>query len=41
MTLYNIVQDIRLNHQLEVVPGVLEERAAHLLKSFFKNMRQQ
>jgi tRNA(adenine34) deaminase len=41
MSLYNIVQDIRLNHQLEVIPGILEERAAQLLKSFFKSARSR
>ena len=39
MSLYNIVQDIRLNHQMEVIPGVLEDRAAELMKSFFKTAR--
>ena len=39
MSLYNIVQDIRLNHQMEVIPGVLEDRAADLMKSFFKTTR--
>ncbi len=39
MSLYNIVQDIRLNHQMEVIPGVLEDRAAGLMKSFFKTSR--
>jgi len=41
MSLYNIVQDIRLNHQLEVIPGILEERSAQLLKSFFKTVRKK
>ena len=39
MSLYNIVQDIRLNHQMEVVPGILEERAAELMKTFFQTIR--
>ena len=39
MSLYNIVQDIRLNHQLEVVPGILEDRAADLMKTFFQTIR--
>ena len=41
MSLYNIVQDIRLNHQLEVIPGILEERSAELLKSFFQAVRKK
>lgn len=39
MSIYNIVQDIRLNHQLEVIPGVLEDKVAELMKSFFKAVR--
>jgi tRNA(adenine34) deaminase len=41
MSLYNIVQDIRLNHQLEVIPGILEDRSADLMKSFFKTVRNK
>jgi len=39
MSIYNIVQDIRLNHQLEVIPGVLEDKVAELMKSFFNTVR--
>lgn len=39
MSLYNIVQDIRLNHQMEVVPGILEDRSADLMKTFFQTIR--
>ena len=38
-TLYNILQDHRLNHQVEVVSGVCTEESSILLKSFFKNRR--
>lgn len=38
-TLYNIVQDERLNHQVELVSGVLAEESSSLLKSFFKSRR--
>ena len=38
-TLYNIVQDERLNHQVELVSGVCAEESSALLKSFFKNRR--
>ncbi len=38
-TLYNIVQDERLNHRLEVVGGVMEKECAALLKEFFKARR--
>ena len=38
-SLYNIVQDPRLNHQTEVRAGVLEEGCAALLRSFFEDKR--
>ena len=38
-SLYNIVQDPRLNHSLEITTGVLEEEAAALLRSFFEERR--
>lgn len=39
-SLYNVVQDDRLNHRLEVVNGVLEEEAKYLLLEFFKTLRK-
>ena len=38
-TLYNIPQDPRLNHQVDIISGVEEELCADLLKSFFKEKR--
>ncbi len=38
-TLYNVVQDARLNHQVELISGVCAEKSSTLLKSFFKNRR--
>jgi len=38
-TLYNIPQDPRLNHQLEIIAGVDAERSAHLLRAFFAQRR--
>ncbi|MDE0316902.1 MAG: tRNA adenosine(34) deaminase TadA [Candidatus Poribacteria bacterium] len=38
-TIYNILQDERLNHQVELVRGVCAEESSGLLKSFFKNRR--
>jgi tRNA(adenine34) deaminase len=38
-SLYDISQDKRLNHQIEVTSGVLEEESAELLKKFFKAKR--
>ncbi|MDQ3939976.1 MAG: tRNA adenosine(34) deaminase TadA [Actinomycetota bacterium] len=34
-SLYNIVQDPRLNHSLDVTTGVLADESARLLRSFF------
>ena len=38
-TLYNIVQDTRLNHQVELISGICAQKSSALLKSFFKNRR--
>jgi len=38
-TLYNIVQDNKLNHQSEVVTGVMEEKCSALLREFFASVR--
>ena len=38
-SLYNIVQDERLNHRLEVTYGVLEEECSELLRNFFQKRR--
>lgn len=34
-TLYNLCVDPRLNHEVEVVPGVLADQASALLQAFF------
>ncbi len=38
-TLYNLVQDARLNHRVELVAGVLEPRCGSILKEFFSTVR--
>ncbi len=38
-SLYNIVQDPRLNHQVELISGVCAEESSAMLKSYFKNLR--
>lgn len=38
-TLFNIPQDKRLNHQLEIVSGVESDQAAGLLQAFFRERR--
>jgi tRNA(adenine34) deaminase len=39
-TLYRLLDDPRLNHRVEVVPGVLAGEAAGLLKAFFSRLRR-
>ena len=38
-SLYNIVQDQRLNHRLEVTQGILKEQFSKLLQNFFQQRR--
>jgi tRNA(adenine34) deaminase len=38
-TLYQVLGDPRLNHQVEVVPGVLAAESAALLRRFFLQLR--
>jgi tRNA(adenine34) deaminase len=38
-TLFQLLDDPRLNHRVEVVPGVLGAESAALLKSFFSRLR--
>ena len=38
-SLFNITQNKNLNHQIEVIQGVLEIDSEYLLKSFFKAKR--
>ena len=40
-SLYNIVQDERLNHHLEVKSGVLEDECRRQLQEFFAGRRQE
>lgn len=40
-TLYNIVQDPRLNHRCQLRAGVLAEEAAELLRRFFRQLREE
>lgn len=39
LSLYNIVQDPRLNHSVEITPDVLAEEGAALLERFFLDRR--
>lgn len=39
-TLHRLLEDHRLNHRAEVLPGVMEEPCASLLSDFFRNLRR-
>ncbi|MBI4810038.1 MAG: nucleoside deaminase [Ignavibacteriales bacterium] len=39
-TLYTITNDIRLNHRVHTVGGILEEKCSAILKEFFKVKRK-
>ena len=38
-SLYNFSDDTRLNHQLEIVPGVCEDECRTLIQDFFRSKR--
>ena len=38
-TLFNLLQDERLNHRVDVIRGILAEESSDLLKSFFRGRR--
>jgi tRNA(adenine34) deaminase len=38
-TLFNIVQDERLNHRVDMVGGILQERCGAVLSAFFESLR--
>lgn len=40
-SIYNVVQDDRLNHRLQVTHGILAEESRFLLKEFFRNLRKE
>ena len=40
-SVYNLVDDSRLNHRVRVEKGVREEEAAEMLRSFFRDKRTQ
>ena len=39
-TLYQLLDDRRLNHRVEVVPGLLAAEGATLLRDFFGRLRR-
>jgi len=40
-SLYNVANDLRLNHQLEVTAGVRADESRNLLQRFFRRKRQE
>lgn len=40
-SLFNLLNDKRLNHQVEIVSGVLEKECGEILSKFFKLRRQK
>ena len=40
-SLYNVAQDERLNHRIEVFPGILEESCSELIRKFFQTRRRE
>ncbi len=38
-TLYRLLEDSRLNHRCDVIPGVLEEECREILREFFRQQR--
>lgn len=39
-SLYNLLQDSRLNHQVQITTGILEEECRKILSDFFKSLRE-
>jgi tRNA(adenine34) deaminase len=40
-SLYNVPADLRLNHRIEVIPGVLAEECLKLMQDFFRMRREK
>ena len=40
-SLFNLMNDPRLNHRIEVIPGIEKEACAAMMLSFFENLRSQ
>lgn len=40
-SLYNLAEDSRFNHRMEVITGVMEEECAGILKEFFHYRREE
>jgi len=40
-SIFNVVQEKRLNHRIEIVEGVLQRQAAALIRDFFQKKRKK
>ena len=40
-SIYNLAEDDRLNHRIEVISGIMEKECADLLRSFFRACRRK
>lgn len=40
-SLYHLLEDTRLNHQVEVHQGLMQEEASQMLKEFFRAIRKR
>ena len=40
-TLYRIPTDERLNHEVELIPGVMADRCGEVLRAFFRRKREE
>ncbi len=40
-SLYQLLEDNRFNHQVEVVEGIMKDESAQLLKDFFRELRKR
>jgi len=38
-SVFDIVNDLRLNHQIKVIHGLMQEQSENMLKNFFYNIR--
>lgn len=38
-SLFNLLQDVRLNHRVEIEFGILQHKSQDLIKSFFQSLR--
>ena len=40
-SLYNLLQDERFNHRVDVIEGIMEEQCREIIQKFFRNKRER